>query len=51
MAEDENEPLFRFLWRYKIWWMAPALSVAIIMALLLFLGRSTESSPFVYTIF
>jgi hypothetical protein len=51
MAEDDNETLLRFLWRYKIWWMAPALSVLVITALLLFIGSSTESSPFVYTLF
>lgn len=51
MAEDENESLLAFLWRYKIWWMAPAASVILITALLLYLGRSSESSPFVYTLF
>ena len=52
MAEGEEDGgLLAFLWRYKIWWMAPAISVLIITALLLYLGRSTESSPFVYTLF
>ena len=50
--EDESgDGLFRFLWRHKIWWIMPAVSVLIITGLLLYFGRSTASSPFVYTLF
>jgi len=48
---DENEGLLQFLWRHKIWWITPAVSVLILTALLLYFGRSTASSPFVYTLF
>ena len=51
MAEPQEESLLAFLWRHKIWWLAPAASVIMITALLLYLGRSSESSPFVYTLF
>ena len=49
--EREDESLLQFLWRHKIWWIAPALSVLVVTALLLYFGRSTASSPFVYTLF
>ena len=45
------EGLLQLLWRYKIWWLAPAVSVLIITGLLLYFGRTTASSPFVYTLF
>lgn len=55
MAEDfddeQDEGLLRFLWRHKIWWIAPAVSVLLVTALLLYFGRSSASSPFVYTLF
>ena len=41
----------QFLWRNKIWWIAPAVSVLILTALLLYLGSEEASSPFVYTLF
>jgi len=43
--------LLAFLWRNKIWWIAPAVSVLIVFGLLLYLARSNASSPFVYTLF
>lgn len=48
---DSAEGLIRFLWRHKIWWLAPALSVLAITGLLLYFGRSSASSPFLYTLF
>jgi len=48
---EREEGLLRFLWRHKIWWITPAVSVLILTALLLYFGRSTASSPFVYTLF
>jgi len=49
--EGQEEGLLQFLWRHKIWWITPAVSVLVITALLLYFGRSTASSPFVYTLF
>ena len=51
-----NEPgpgraLLQFLWRYKLWWMVPAVSVLVLTGLLLYFGRSSSTSPFVYTLF
>lgn len=53
MDREESAPegFLRFLWRHKIWWIMPALSVLLITGLLLYFGRSTASSPFVYTLF
>jgi hypothetical protein len=49
--ETDDEGLLQFLWRHKIWWIMPAVSVLVITGLLLYFGRSTASSPFVYTLF
>ena len=49
--KEGSETLLGFLWKHKIWWLAPALSVLVITGLLLYFGRSTASSPFVYTLF
>ncbi len=51
VQEEQDEGLLQFLWRHKVWWITPAVSVLIITALLLYFGRSTASSPFVYTLF
>ncbi|MEW6270818.1 MAG: DUF5989 family protein [Thermodesulfobacteriota bacterium] len=51
MAREENTGLLAFLWRHKIWWLMPAVSVLLITGLLLYFGRSNASSPFVYTLF
>lgn len=51
MAQDDNSGLLAFLWRHKIWWLMPAISVLLITLLLMYFGRSNASSPFVYTLF
>ena len=48
---EERESLLHFLWRNKIWWLALAVSVLAITALLLYFGRSTAEAPFTYTLF
>ena len=40
-----------FLWRNKIWWLMPAVGVLLLIALLLYFGPSSSTSPFVYTLF
>jgi hypothetical protein len=45
------QKLLSFLWRNKLWWLMPAVSVLIVFALLMYLARSNASSPFVYTLF
>ena len=49
--QESSESIAAFLWRHKIWWMMPALSVLAITGLLLYFGRTDASSPFVYTLF
>jgi hypothetical protein len=49
--KQSSDTLLGFLWKHKVWWLAPALSVLAITGLLLYFGRSTASSPFVYTLF
>jgi len=53
MPQDDTSSagLLSFLWRHKIWWLMPAISVLLITGLLLYFGRSNASSPFVYTLF
>lgn len=43
--------LFKLLWTYKWWWLAPITLMAIVFALLLYLTNATDDSPFIYTVF
>ena len=52
-AMDENleEGLLEFLWRHKIWWLVPAVTVLGLTAALLWAAPDEGASPFVYTLF
>lgn len=40
-----------FLINNAAWWLAPAVIIAVLTGLLIFLGRSSQSVPFVYISF
>ena len=43
--------LLAYLWRRKMWWMIPVVSVLLIMGLLIAFGTATGVGPFIYTMF
>ena len=43
--------LIVFLWRLKMWWMIPLVSVLLVFGLLIVVGTSTGVGPFIYTLF
>jgi len=40
-----------FLWRRKLWWMIPMVTVLLLFGLLIVLAQSTVVGPFIYTLF
>ncbi len=43
--------LFQFLWRERLWWMIPMVTVLLLLGALMLFAQSTPLSPFVYTLF
>jgi hypothetical protein len=43
--------LFGFMWRQRLWWMIPMVTVTFALGLLLLLGQSSALAPFIYTLF
>ncbi len=43
--------LLVFLWRLKMWWLIPMVSVLLLFGLLIVVGSSTGVGPFIYTLF
>lgn len=43
--------LGRLLWEFKLWWMVPLASMALLFCLLLLLSDATGDAPFIYTLF
>ncbi len=42
---------FQFLKERKIWWLAPIITVLLLLGLLLWLAESSAVAPFIYTLF
>ena len=40
-----------FLWRRKLWWLAPFVILLLIFGALLLLAGTTGIAPFIYTMF
>lgn len=40
-----------FLWRRKMWWMFPIITVLLFFGLIIVFGSATGAGPFIYTIF
>ena len=43
--------LFSFLWKRKLWWLLPMVTMLLITAVLLLLAQGAASMPFIYTLF
>lgn len=43
--------LIAFLWRQKLWWLIPMVSLLLIFGLLLIFASSSGVGPFIYTLF
>ena len=43
--------LFGFLWRQRLWWMIPMITILLLFGLLLIFAQSSPLAPFVYTLF
>ena len=45
-----GELLF-FLWKRKMWWMIPFVTVLLFFGLIIVVGSATGVGPFIYTLF
>jgi hypothetical protein len=45
-----GELLF-FLWKRKLWWLIPMVSILILLALLLIFTQASSIAPFLYPLF
>ena len=43
--------LFRFLWKQRLWWLIPMMSILVIFGVLLLVAQSSPLAPFIYTLF
>jgi hypothetical protein len=43
--------LFSFLWRRKLWWIIPIITIMLIFGFLIALGTATGLGPLIYTLF
>jgi hypothetical protein len=43
--------LVELLWKKKLWWLVPMVTVFIILGLLIVATASSPISPFIYTLF
>ena len=43
--------LLGFLWRAKLWWMVPMVTVLLLLGGLMILAQSSAIAPFIYTLF
>ena len=43
--------LFGFLWKQRLWWMIPMITILLLFGLLLLFAQSSPLAPFVYTLF
>jgi hypothetical protein len=43
--------IFVFLWRRKLWWLIPMVTVLFLFGLLLIFAQASAVAPFIYTLF
>ena len=43
--------LFQFLWKRRMWWMIPLISLLIALGILLVVAQQSVLAPFIYAIF
>lgn len=48
---EVSKGLLSFLWKRKLWWLAPIIVMLIFVTLLIIFTQSAVLSPFVYALF
>jgi hypothetical protein len=43
--------LLKFLWRRKLWWLIPMVTILLLLGLLLVFASASGVGPFIYTLF
>jgi len=43
--------IFEYLWKNKLWWMIPMVTVLLVFGLLLVFTSASGLGPFIYTLF
>jgi len=43
--------LLQYLWKERLWWMIPMITVLILLGVLMFFAQSSPAAPFIYTLF
>lgn len=43
--------LFVFLWRARLWWLAPLLVLLLVAGVVVIVAQSSAVAPFIYTLF
>ena len=43
--------IFSYLWKNKLWWLIPMVTVLLLMGLLLVFASASGIAPFIYTLF
>ena len=43
--------LMAYMWRRKLWWMIPMVTVLVLFGLLLVFTQGSALAPFIYTLF
>lgn len=46
-----SKDLLIFLWKRKLWWLAPIIILLIVVGVILIFGESSVISPFIYALF
>lgn len=48
---DVVRELLAFLWKRKLWWLIPMVTVLLVFGLLLIFASASGVGPFIYTLF
>ncbi|KKS97766.1 MAG: hypothetical protein UV73_C0005G0043 [Candidatus Gottesmanbacteria bacterium GW2011_GWA2_43_14] len=43
--------LLQYLWKERLWWMIPMITVLILLGVLMVFAQSSPAAPFIYTLF
>jgi len=43
--------LLQYLWKERLWWMIPMITVLILLGILMIFAQSSPAAPFIYTLF
>ena len=43
--------LFVYLWKRKLWWLIPMMSVFMVFGVLIMIAQATPLGPFIYALF